>query len=465
MILPVLVVLLVLVFWFVILQHWQRGVVMLLVYLPFAGAVTLSLYPESYPVLFKDFFFVVPAYLAFWLARREMSPAAKVPPTVRVAMLTLATLVLLQSFNPNLENMMVAAIGSKVWLFYLPLLFLAFELIQSNEDLVRLLRLMVVITWLPCTVGILEWLASMTFGFQETMYAIYGEAAEGATQHFVIFDIGGQFFRIPSTFTFVSQYFGYTLAMLVPAFALSKLDDSMFWRRFASATLWLAVLAAFMSGARAAFLFVPLLLSLTYWLEGWFKGIPKVAFILTPIFFLSLYIAGIDPTKLFDMVRELFLTYSDSIAREGLLDALEIAPFGTGTGMNTGPARYALDNSESFIGIENYYAKAVIELGVVGLLVVVVLFFLLAKHGYKIHSQLRDKRLRSAASVILAFIVTMELSGFKGWQIDLDPINVYFWMFAGILLKLKYLDRPSQMPAEIAHAAPSRPLHAIPRAG
>ena len=38
----------------------------------------------------------------------------------------------------------------------------------------------------------------------------------------------------------------------------------------------------------------------------------------------------------------------------------------------------------------------------------------------------------------------MALNSFKGWQIDLDPINVYFWVFAGFLLKLGYLDRLNQ---------------------
>jgi hypothetical protein len=43
----------------------------------------------------------------------------------------------------------------------------------------------------------------------------------------------------------------------------------------------------------------------------------------------------------------------------------------------------------------------------------------------------------------------MALNSFKGWQIDLDPINVYFWVFSGFLLKLGYLDKLSQAPTDI----------------
>ncbi|HZW23951.1 MAG TPA: hypothetical protein VFF26_00550 [Gallionella sp.] len=438
--------------WYAILPRWQLGMVLLLCYLPFAGVVTLSLYPDTLPILYKDFFFVIPAYLAYWGASQDRSVQERVPELVRIFMWGLAVLVFLQSFNPGLAAPLVAAIGAKVWLFYLPLLFLAFAMIESRDGLVRVLRLMVVLAWIPCCIGIVEWLASAAFGYEEIMVAIYGEAAEGATQNFVRFDIGGEFYRIPSTFTFVTQYFGFTLSMLVPAYALAKLDDSVSWRRFAMLTLVLAMLASFMSGARAAYFFVPLLLLMAYWLDGMFRGVLKVMLMVVPILFVALYVAGIDPFKLYQLMKELLLTYSDEIAREGLMDAIENSPFGTGTGMNTGPARYAFDDPEGFIGIENYYAKAVVELGIPGLVVVAGLFLILLRQGYRIQSQLRDEGLRGCASVMLAFIATTALNSFKGWQIDLDPVNVYFWVFAGMLLKLKYLDQHARTELEAVPA-------------
>lgn len=444
MILLIIGVLLLLVIWIATFRRWQHGIVMLLAYLPFAGAVTIAFYPESYPVLFKDIFFIIPAYIAFWFARRGQPIGEKIPSTVSFAMYSLAALVLLQSFNPNLDNMLVAAIGAKVWLFYLPLIFLAFEFIQTRDDLIRILRLMVVITWVPCIIGILEWISSMSFGYQETMYAIYGEAALGATQNFAVFEIGGDFYRIPSTFTFVAQYFGYTLAMLVPTYALSRLDDSRSWRKFASVTMWLAIFASFMSGARGAYLFVPMLLFFIYGLENGVKGVAKIAPMLVLAFLGALYFAGISPAPLFETMSNLFFRYSSDIAAQGLVDAINLDPLGIGTGMNTGPARYALADPSSMIGIENYYAKAVVELGVVGLLIVAVLFAILIRHGYVIQRKLQDPGLKSTATAILAFTITMVLSSFKGWQIDLDPINVYFWMFVGMMFKLIYLKEPAQ---------------------
>ncbi len=432
-------VFLILALWGVILQRWQRGVFMLLGYLPFAGAVTLSLSPSSLPTLFKDCLFVIPAYMAFLLTRKSGVSQRHIPITIILTMLALAALVFVQTFNPGVANWMVAAIGAKVWLFYLPLLFLAFAMVKSREDLIRLLRLMVAMAWIPCGIGIVQWIASMTFGYEATMVAFYGATAENATQNFASFDVGGTFFRIPSTFTFVTQYFGYTLAMIVPTYALMEMDPSGKWRRFATATFWVVILASFMSGARSAYLFVPILLALIYMLEGRFLGMVKMTVVLPTALFSALYVAGIDPIMMFNMMMELVLYYSDEIVQKGLLDAIATTPLGLGTGMNTGSARYAFDDPNSFLAFENYYAKAVYEMGITGLVIVVSLFVAIIIHGCRIHNRIQDAGFRSCSAAILAFIITMALNSFKGWQIDLDPINVYFWIFAGILLKLKYL--------------------------
>lgn len=77
-----------------------------------------------------------------------------------------------------------------------------------------MLRVTVAIAVIPCTVGILEFVLSAAFGYRATMTAIYGSAAAAATQQFGTFSMGADFYRIPSTFTYVSQYSGYTLMMI-----------------------------------------------------------------------------------------------------------------------------------------------------------------------------------------------------------------------------------------------------------
>lgn len=204
-------------------------------------------------------------------------------------------------------------------------------------------------------------------------------------------------------------------------------------------TLYFVILASFLSGARAAYVFVPILLLLIYLIDRGPVGMMRAAVIIPLLMLTAFHIAGIDPVAMFQMMFRLTTHYSDVIVYRGLVDAVANAPWGLGTGMNTGPARFAFYNPRSFIAFENYYAKAVYELGIPGLLIVVGLFSTLTVLGYKVHRRLGDPGLRSCSAAILAFIITMALNSFKGWQIDLDPINVYFWLFAGILFKLEYL--------------------------
>ena len=427
--------------WGTIFHRWQRGVYLLLIYLPFAGAVTLALFPSSLPKLYKDLFFVIPTYIAGYMAYmvHKKTKYAHMPGLVVVFMISLAVIVCAQMFNPFVANWMVAAIGAKVWLFYLPLFFVGFAMIRDYDDLVKILRVMVTIAWIPCAIGITQWLGSMTFGYRETMQAFYGPAAAGATQNFTRFYVGASFFRIPSTFSFVAQYFGYTLAMIVPVYALMRMDPLPKWRRFSRITLSFVILASFLSGARTAYVFIPILLLLIYLIDKGPVGVMKAAVIISLLVLATLQIAGIDPVALFQMMFRLTLHYSDVIAYRGLVDAIANAPLGLGTGMNTGPARFAFYDPRSFIAFENYYAKAVYELGIPGLLIVIGLFLTLIVLGYKAHRNLQDPGLRSCSAAILAFVITMALNSFKGWQIDLDPINVYFWVFTGILFKLEYL--------------------------
>jgi hypothetical protein len=423
--------------------RWQRGFYGLLAYLPFAGAVTLALYPWKAPLLFKDLLFVLPLYIGFFArlssGRESLHGLPRLP---TILMIILGIIVVAQMANPGVENYLMGLIGLKVWLFYLPLFFLSFAFVASERDLFLLLRLLVVLSLIPSIIGIAEALLVQVSGYHATMNAIYGGAASIATQRFTAFQIGaGILPRIPSTFTFVAQYMGYTLAMLGPCYALWRADPSPRWRQLGGWVFLIVTLASFLSGARAAFVFVPLLIALIFGVERGFSGMARGGIYVVGIFLGALAILRVGSYALYEQLSRLFVAYTEDIVYSGLVQAIAAAPLGAGTGTNTGPARYAFVEPVSFVAIENYYAKAAYELGILGLLVVMGLFLSLAFLGYHSHQRLQSPLLRVCSAGLLAFLVVMILNSFKGWQIDLDPINVYFWVFAGVLMKLPALDK------------------------
>jgi hypothetical protein len=428
--------------WTLVLTSWRRATLAAVVYVPFAGAVTLALSSSAVALLFKDLLFLAPAYVLFGLALTRRTESLKgLPRAPGLFMAALALVALVQSLNPGVTDPLVALIGLKVWLFYLPLLFLGFALLRDRQDLLRLLRVLTVIALIPCAIGIAQLVFALVVGYRPAMETIYGDAAEHVTQRFTQFEVGeaGFLARFPSTFTFVTQYFGFTMAMMAPAYALTRFDRSPHWRALGRVALLLAIVAALSCGARSAFIYVPLMLGLIALIDSRGGGALATAAATITVLATALIALGVDIHALLGTVSELTWTYASDVAYGTLAGAIANWPLGEGTGMNTGPARYAFADPAAFRALENYYAKAVREFGILGLLVIAGLFASLLKSGFAARAQLTEARLRSVAAALLAFLVTIVLNSLKGWQIDLDPVNVYFWLFAGVLLKLPAL--------------------------
>ena len=443
------------VFWLVVLVRWRWAFMGLLVFLPFAGVISLHFHSIKEVLLLKDFLFVLPGYVSFFLFHRRDTRRIAVPKAVLLAMGFLALLVLLQLMNPGVANLAVAAIGLKVWLFYMPLLFLTSAYVDSREDLARLLRVLVVIAIIPCAIGILQWFGAMTYGYEATMESFYDEdAARAATSNFGRHYYGGTYFRIPSTFTYNSQYFGYIMGMVVFSYCLMRSDPSPMWRRFGFIMIGVCVTASALSGARGALVFIPLLLVVTTFLDQRLTGILGMVIAVPVIILTALHLGGLDPEITYGATGALVTNYSQEIVYENIINAFLQHPLGTGTGMNTGAARHAYSSDTraytqlSFF--ENYYAKAMVELGFIGLPAALAVFVTIIVKGLGVLRAVKDKGLRGAAAALAAFFIVIAIHSGKGWQVDYDPINIYLWVFAGILFKLTVLDGTPALPAAVS---------------
>ncbi len=427
--------------WFAILVRWRVGLAMLLAYLPVGGAITLWLSPNPAPLLFKDFLFVIPVYLSLGLVHLRELGWARVPVPVTALVLGLSVLALLQMFNPNLSDVMVALVGAKVWLFYLPMLYVGGAALRTQDDLVAMLRLMVAIAVIPFAVGFVQFALASTIGPERAIEAFYGaEAAEGATQGFSTFEYGASLFRIPSTFTFVAQYAMFALAMVAVTYALGRVDPNPGWRVFGRIMMVVAIAAALLSGARGNFVFVPMLIALIYVADLRISGALAALALFPGLILTVLWVTGFDPFVVFGVTHELFNEYGSGLVLHDLIETLQRYPMGQGTGTSTGAARHIMSAVEArqFVAYEGFFAKTIAELGIPGLLILVSLFAAVALYGARAILACRG-RIHSAAAAFGALLVVIELDAFKGFHLDLDPTNVYFWLFAGFLFRLPHL--------------------------
>lgn len=468
-------------FWFLILRRWQRGLYLLMFTTPFMGAISLWLFPLEWPKVLKDILFVLPSYICFFFLTKDWKDHINIPRLVLGALALLAFLVFIQALNPGVENWGMAIIGVKVWLFYIPLMLLSYRLLGEKKNVTDLFRVLLVLAWIPILVGLAQFLGDHIVGHVKTIQFFYGDAGYQASHNYGGFRLGlGYLYRVPSTFTFQAQYFYYLLITIMIAYMSHNIDPYRKWQRFAGATFWITVTAAYLTGARASYVFTPFLIGLMVYLAKGEKPAIKSVSVSLLILFASLTFPSVihalrqsgesepnaaspaahestalqvenrahgQPISISEwwiMMRDVAVNDPAVIAYGCIKSAFQKAPWGVGTGMNTGPARLTYADPSKFARYENYYAKTIYELGVPGLLTVLFLFGSLIFYGSKIARSLQQDDLRTLATGIISLMFVFFILSFKGWMMDQDPYNYFFWIFAGFLFRLPDLDGVSQ---------------------
>ena len=440
------------------LAKWRWSVYGLLAYIPFAGIPALAMYPSKAPLLFKDMFFVIPAYMGFLgslLSGREKISFENIKGVPLWLLCSFAGVVFIHMFNPYVlgkYNSVFALIGARVWLFYIPLYFLAYHLIDSREALVKLAKVVLFISIIPISVGLIE-AALLYSGRGHIVYQFYGDRVASVTQEFsqTNYPGGGFLRRLPSTFHFVTQYYGYIISML-PLAAAMYATRKGHWSLMAV----LVTTAGLLSGARRAFLFIPAFWLLFSSLSGRFPSLTRLAAMVGLGILLAFSVIEAHVLDVYGNVFSLMAYYSRTTISDDFVQAARRTPLGRGAGVSTGPARHALPDSVPrwsaedvstgiFYSSENFYAKVIYELGLPGLLVVTAIFFSILKTSYARHRLIRHTSLGAFSTAFLLFFIMIIVDSLKAKPLDIDPVNVYFWMFAGLSAKLSSLEtRPPE---------------------
>lgn len=441
-------------------RDWRISVYGLLVYLPFSGIPALIAFPHNGPeLLLKDLLFVGPACLGFlveFVSREKRITFAGAPVTLFGIF---AVLVFLQMFNPNDPNLLVGLIGAKVWLLYIPLLFLGYHLITERRQLDRMLGLMCFAAILPAALTVVESILFAT-GQENLLKHIYGPSLDPATQHFAVAGLAGaQLRRVPGTFTFVAQNYLFTSAMVAVSFAWWQYGRRGTVRRGARLCVWvLMLLAAFLTGTRAAFVFTPLLVVVMVALEG--RQIRLLRGRLVPValsFLLAVSLFGGHPGKVLTSGFSLGFFYFKSVFIDGIGYAIHHSVLGLGTGISTTGSAHAVAKSLLFqnsAGVgESWYVKAAIELGLAGALILLSVLAVFVVRLFRLHARLRSPSVRAVSAAVVGLLLFNVLNAAKGPFIDLDPMNVYLWLLLGVAFKLPQLDQAEIRQDEPTHAA------------
>lgn len=449
--------------WMIILRNWRFGIYLLFCFTPITGLVVAALQPSTVGNLVRDILIIIPLYISFFLTKKP-SDRVVVPMPLIVVGLMFGLIIMLEMVGQGTTNALVGLVGAKVWLLYIPLMAIGSAALASRADLEAMLRTIVVTAWIPLLVGLLMWGGAIAYDYQKSVELLYGDFARNATQGFVALRVGNTtFYRIPSTFQFVSQYAAFCQFIIFPIVMLIRSDRSRRWRVFGYVSLLLAVMAALTSGSRGAFLFLPFIFLTLAALRMGMGGSQNLAMAMILLVAVAIASLFFDSGAIFDHVVELAEINGQGIVVGGLSYAIETGGmFGIGVGGATIAARYVLDPNQSSLlfstAIENYYAKAWLELGFFGFIAVVLLLGLVIIYSLTTLSRIRDIRLRDCGIAVAGMTIFVAFISSRGWPLDQDPFAYYYYLFVGFLFKLPSLAAEPALSGQRARRTPVGPI-------
>ncbi|MEO1395407.1 MAG: hypothetical protein AAFV90_21095 [Cyanobacteria bacterium J06634_5] len=443
-------------------KYPKQALYTFLCYLPFSGTVTYALGGDYYVLSFlKDIFYLSTLIGVAQLCRRKQLPIV-LPESIKLTLGLVISIVVVTILTTNLPDqiqnvngkfpLLMGLFGLKVLLGYVPLITCTYYLIRTKKDFYSLMRLQVVLVLVACSLGFFQY-----FMLETGICA--GTIAEGAERFRASLDarcfVGGSLLyapavgqiRLPGTF-FSPWYWGWFLISgCFFCYGTAFNDKSSFWRAMGVASILSILIVAFVSGQKMALVLVPFSLILLAPITNQLGNLKR--------FFLGVFVMGIVLIPLAVNNQSILENQTDSLVarwnyspphsfmkaqftqvlqeQEGIL--------GHGVGRATDSAR---PFGRSTL-IQTYHAKLMHELGPLGLIFMLALYTTLTLSTLKAYRSIKDKNLRSYAASMWSFVLFISFFPYY-YPLDVDPVNVYFWVAAGLTLRLPKIAARSAEP-------------------
>ncbi|GAX35401.1 hormogonium polysaccharide biosynthesis protein HpsL [Nodularia sp. NIES-3585] len=443
-----------------------------LIYMPFAGTITYYIGNSPVLQLAKDAFYV-PALIAFWQTCRQQGLPLIVPKAIKTPLFillgcSLLTLIFInggQQLNPPPVGLMQTApnenpiamgiLGLKVFLGYIPLITCAYYFIRNTKDFLFLSRLQVVLILICCTLGIIQYVLLFTGvceGTRNASGADLFKATLDARCYFggsLLYSPSQGVIRLPGTFVAPWQWAWFLISSTFFAFATGFADPSVIWRLLGLGSLATVFINAVISGQRIALALVPVCFLLLLILTGQIRNLKRFI----PMGIGLALILGIAMVSNPEIVQERIDSFVGRVEaappEEFILNQFQenwknvASPIGSGLGRATNSAR-VLGRTKL---VETYYPKVLWEVGIVGVLAFLALVTTLTITGFKTYRSIKDRNFRIYGASLWVFILFISYNTYY-YPLDVDPVAVYYWFFAGVLFKLPLLEKQEKQNAE-----------------
>jgi hypothetical protein len=446
-------------------KYPRQALYAFIIYVPIGGTITYYLGNSPILQLAKDAFYV-PAFIGLWQSCRKQGLPLIIPPGLKVPLyivLGCCVLTLLfvnggQQFNPPSVGLLEKAekeiplgmgiLGLKVFLGYVPLIACAYYLIRDKRDFLFLSRLQIVLTLICCVLGIIQYLLLLTGACQGTR-GLEGDALFRATLEARCYFGGALVYspdegviRLPGTFVAPWQWAWFLISSTFFTFATGFTDPSLIWRLIGLSSLVTVFINAVISGQRIALALVPTCFAILLLLTGQLGNLKRFI----PIGIGLALILGIvmvsNPAVVQERTESFTSRWNASPPQDFIIQQFEEnwknvdGPLGSGLGRATNSTR-SMGKTKL---VETYYPKVLYEVGIFGVLAFVGLVTTLTIIGFKTYRSIKNRNFRSYGAALWVFILFISCNTYY-YPLDVDPVAVYYWFFAGVLFKLPELEK------------------------
>jgi len=464
------------------LNSWRRGLYIFLVWLLFED-LSRKFLGNNMAIYFAKDFLVGVVYLSFFLAWRRGQILGFKPPFL-VPLLFLVWFGFVQVFNPASPHIIYGALGMKLFFYYMPLMLVGYALVNSESALRTFFKINLIAILVIAALGITQSIVGPSF---LTPSNLQDDIRDVSVLYRMAPISGTSVFRPTSVFITTGRYSDLLdVAWLI---ALGFLGYTLLRYRKGRALAFLSVpviaAAMLLSASRGVFLWgvidIIVVSAAFLWGAPWKQrdvvrvlrtfvraavGVALAVVMLLTIFpeallgRLAVYSETLSPNSSASELTHRARDYP----LQNFLGAFnyERWPYGYGIGTTALGTQYVariFGVKPPAGGVESGFGVLIVEMGIGGLLLWLVMAIAVIVSAWKIVRKLRGSPWFPVGFVIFwyAFLMLFPLMA-GGIQAYEDfVLNAYLWLLLGILFRLPHIKLSTELEAvQLASVAPSR---------
>jgi len=464
-----------------ILQNWRNGVYFFLAWLLFEDFARKFLNNNMAIYFAKDFLALV-VYISFFAAYRRKEVKFFRPPFL-VPLLIFIWFGFLQIFNPASTTVWYGLMGFKIFFYYVPFILIGYALLNSEAELRRFFTVNLLLALVIISLGIAQSIIGPHF-LNPAVQAV--DLRELSTLYRVA-PLSGEFaYRPTSVFVSAGRYMNFIMVawILVLGYSGYLILRHKKGRILAFIAIPVTAAGAFLTASRGAFMwgmFNALATSVAFiwgapWRQGQvlraFRSIQRAAIgialgiVLLFYFYphallsrLAIYEETLMPNSPASELMNRGWTYPV----DNFLGAFNYDrwPYGYGIGTTALGGQYVarfFNVKPPVIGVESGFGTLIVEMGIMGLILWLILSVAILVSAWKVVKKLRGSPWFPLGFVIFWYAFFLLGPATYGGMVAYEDflLNTYFWLFLGLLFRLPTLALSAQFAANAPATQPPR---------